>query len=217
MWNQQGFRMSQSAVWWPKTVRSSTNPWHAGCLRDEGVSMVSEHHLCSISSILQGMFASSWSKGAIWMKVYGDEQIVSEMTLDDLRQKKVVSVWNLAYADVRNPYLVMNLSKYYGWSSICEVKPLNSHARPHNSTQLALDGRLYQDKYLSDSRTTGPRVRVKKEYKLNSISRLVFWVEHQAHASDERRPSRPPSALRRGVGADFRNCLWLDFLIIIWN
>ena len=64
MWNQQGLRMSQSAVLWPKTVRSSTNPWHAGCLRDEGVSMVSEHHLCSISSILQGMFASSWSKGA---------------------------------------------------------------------------------------------------------------------------------------------------------
>ena len=27
-----------------------------------------------------------------WMKVYGDEQIVSEMALDDLRQKKVVSV-----------------------------------------------------------------------------------------------------------------------------
>lgn len=130
---------------------------------------------------------------------------------------KGVSVWNLAYADVWNPYLVMNQSKYYGWSSICEVKPLNSHARSHNSTQLALDGRLYQDKYLSDSRNTGPRVRVKNEYKLNSISRLVFWVEHQAHASDERRPSRPPSALRRGVCADFRGCLWLDFAIIIWG
>lgn len=129
---------------------------------------------------------------------------------------KGVSVWNLAYVDVWNPYLVMNQSKYYGWSSICEVKPLNSHARSHNSTQLALDGRLYQDKYLSDSRNTGPRVRVKNEYKLNSISRLVFWVEHQAHASDERRPSRPPSALRRGVCADFRGCLWLGFEIISW-